>query len=217
MITPTELFMTSLFGTDEVRSSPPFGLQTLLPPEGFFSSNPALAAGELIEPPLRMLSAVLLELRDSHQSRWVLLEMGPGDLGAGRWTVPAERVVPGEMPLAVAMRAVTENICLLDDGLPVSWAGLQYRVLSVGLEWLTALSLADGSCLPACENLLVFTYHAQQDVIDLRRIELCDLKARNGRAMRHAGILDIQGAIDDATLCSVSEQLWRSYWQREAA
>ncbi|KWA83840.1 hypothetical protein WL29_20970 [Burkholderia ubonensis] len=120
------------------------------------------------------------------------------------------------MPLQVAVRAVTENICLLDAGLPVSWSGLQYRVLSVGLEWLTELNVTDGARQVDYENILVFSYHARMRVDDLSRIELQDLKSRHGRQVLLSGILDIQNLITDKTLCSTSEHLWKAYWASAA-
>ena len=111
--------MTSLSWTDDANNPSP-GLRSLLSQgEGFFSSNPALLAGELTETPLKTVSVVLLALRDRRHGRWVLLEQDPGVECSSQWKFPGGPIPPGEMPLQVAVRAVTENICLLDAGLPV--------------------------------------------------------------------------------------------------
>lgn len=208
--------MTSLSWTDDAHNPTP-GLRSLLNQgEGFFSSNPALTAGELKETPLKTVSVVLLELRDQRHGRWVLLEQDPGMFCSSQWKFPGGPIPPGEMPLQVAVRAVTENICLLDAGLPVSWSGLQYRVLSVGLEWLTELNVTDGARQVDYENILVFSYHARMRVDDLSRVELQDMKSRPGRQVLLSGILDIQNLITDKTLCSASEHLWKAYWASAA-
>ncbi|KVP97033.1 hypothetical protein WJ97_14535 [Burkholderia ubonensis] len=206
--------MTSLSWTDDANT-PSLGLRSLLTArEGFFSSNPTLVAGELKETPLQMVSVVMLELHDQRHSRWVLLEQDPGVDCASQWKFPGGVIPAGAMPLPVALRAVTENICLLEAGLPVSWRGLQYRVLSVGLEWLTELSVPAGAHHVDYENILVFSYHARMRVDDIYRVELQDLKTRPGRHVLLAGILDIQNLISDGTLCSASDRLWKAYWSR---
>ncbi|WP_157639695.1 hypothetical protein [Burkholderia ubonensis] len=205
--------MTSLSWTDDDKN-PSLGLRSLLAAgEGFFSSNPTLVAGELKETPLQMVSVVMLELTDRRHSRWVLLEQDPGVDGTSQWKFPGQLIAPGEMPLRVAVRSVTENVCLLEDGLPVSWAGLQYRVLSVGLEWLTEVSVPAGAHQVDYENILVFSYHARMRVDDIHRVELRDLKAHPGRHVLSAGILDIENLIGEGTLCAASERIWKAYWR----
>lgn len=200
---------------DVIRPSP--GTRSLLPPGGFFSSKPGGAADPLFEAPLKLLAVVLLELHDKDQSRWLLVEQDLAAPAPGRWVFPNEQVCIGEMPWHAAERSLTEQVCLLEDGLPLGWATAEYRVLSVDLEWLTELALTDGSCTATWENTLVLAYHAKLPVTDLRRIEACDKRARQGRQLRLASILDVQAAIADGTLGAVSERVWQGYWQRGAA
>jgi hypothetical protein len=209
-------FMTSQSWTDDATRTATVQKSLLSRKEGFFSSNPHLVAGELIETPLHTLSVVLLELCDRSRSRWVLIEQDPGTTDSTRWKFPGGRITPGEMPLQVAVRSVTENICLLEEGLPVSWSGLQYSVLSVGVEWLTELCLASDES-PDCENYLVFFYHARLQVSDVNQVELVDLKSARGRRVLLTGMLGIQNLISDAALCSASAQLWQGYWRSRTA
>jgi hypothetical protein len=204
--------MTSQSWTDDATRTAAVHKSLLSRKEGFFSSNPHLVAGELIETPMQTLSAVLLELCDRSLSRWVLIEQDPGSADSSRWKFPGGRITPGEMPLEVAVRSVTENICLLEDGLPVSWSGLQYSVLSVGVDWLTELCLTGDDSL-GCENSLVFTYHARLQVSDVHHVELEDLKSTRGRRVMLTGILGIERLIGDTALCSTSAQLWQAYWR----
>jgi hypothetical protein len=203
--------MTTLSWTDDAKRLAMVHRSLLPSQEGFFSSNPQLVAGELNEAALQTQSVVLLELCDHTRSRWVLLEQEPG-CASSRWKFPGGRITPGAMPLDVAVRSVTEHIHLLEDGLPVSWSGLQYCVLSVGVEWLTELCLSDAE-EPARENILVFSYHARMQVPDVQRIELVDLKSRPGRRVLLTGMLGIQNLITDAALCAASTRLWLGYWR----
>lgn len=208
--------MTSQSWTDDAHRLAMVHHRSLLPTEGFFSSNPSLVPGELTETPLRTLSVVMLEITDPTRSRWVLLEQDPGSGYSSRWKFPGGAITPGEMPLEVAVRSVTENVCLLDDGLPVSWSGLRYCVLSVGVEWLTELCVSDVDTRD-CENILVFSYHARMRVADVHRIELADLKSYPGRRVMLTGMLGVQNLISDMALCSASTRLWQAYWRRQPA
>lgn len=186
--------------------------------EGFFSSNPLYVPGEFAETRIQLLAAVLLEVRDRNCSRWVLQEHEPRALVAGRWRFPGSVFSPGELPMPVAMRSVTEKFALLDAGLPLGWAGLESDVLSVAMDWLPELRMSlSGDCQVEWENTLVFTYHARIQVPDVRRVELRDITSRHGQICRLAGILDVQACIEDGTLCPAAEHLWKSYWKRESA
>ena len=176
---------------------------------GFFSSIP----GDSVEMRVQLLAAVMLEVSDGACSRWALLEEAIESPVTGRWRFPGKVFSPGQMPLQVALAAITDNIVLLDSGLPVSWTGLVPSVLSVGLDWLAAMpARLDGPCQVEWANTLVFTYHARISVADVTRMELCDGSARQGQRIWLAGIADIQACIENGTLCTASEQMWESYW-----
>ncbi|MDN8078418.1 hypothetical protein QZN30_03295 [Burkholderia multivorans] len=189
------------------------GPRNLLPHgEGFFSGNPNLKAGLLQEVPIQAVAVVLLELHDHHQSRWVLCEQAPS-VGSDLWCFPGALVTPGEMPLAVAIQAVTRELELLENGLPIGWSGLEYRFLSVGAELLTELSLDLKSAALSTENTLAFAYHARLPVKNLHRLELRDTSTLTRTIGRLAGMLDIETLIDSKELCSASAKLWKSYWR----
>ena len=210
--------MTSLSWADDVDRSTSEFRSLLADRGGFFSSNPLHVSGDLMEAPVRLLAAVLLELRDRNCSRFVLLEEGLSAPGTGRWRFPGGEFSPGELPLPVALRAVAENLILLEGGLPRSWAGLEQSILSVGMDLLPELRLTlTGGCQASWETSLVFTYHARVEVQDVHQAELRDVTARHGPNIWLAGILDIEASIDAGTLCPASEQLWKNYWKREDA
>jgi hypothetical protein len=176
---------------------------------GFFSNIP----GDSLEMRVQLLSAVMLEVSDGARSRWALIEEALESPVSGRWRFPGNVFSPGRMPLEVALAAITDNIVLLDSGLPVSWAGLVPSVLSVGLDWLAALpTRLDDVCQVEWANTLVFTYHARITVPDVTRMELCDVTARQGQRIWLAGIADVQACITNGTMCAASEQMWESYW-----
>lgn len=208
--------MTSLSWVDDV-DRPASELRSLLADRGgFFSNNPLYVPGDVAEAQVQLLAAVLLELRDRNCSRWVLQEQEPDAPGAGRWRFPGTAFSPGELPLTAGLRSVTEKLVVLDAGLPMGWAELENRVLSVAMDWLPELRMAlAGACQLEWASTLVFTYHTRMQVPDTRLLELRDITTRYGRRTWLAGILDIQACIAEGTLCPVSEQLWKNYWVRE--
>lgn len=205
--------MTSLSLADDVDQPAP-QIQSLLADRGgFFSSNPAFVSGDILETTVQLRAVVLLEVCDRSCSRWVLQEMGLDEPGSGRWRFPGTVFSPGELPLRAAARGVTEQLVMLESGEPVSWVGLENRVLGVALDMLPELRLNLGNaCGVEWENTLLFTYHARMVVSDLQAIELRDL-TQPGRRTWLAGILDLQKGIAEGTLCPVSEQLWKGYLQ----
>lgn len=209
--------MTSLSWPADVNC-PATGLRSLLAERGgFFSRNPELVSGELNVARVKMLAVVLLELHDHSRSRWVVVEQGPGARRPGCWKFPGNPIATGHLPLTAAIRSVTDNIALLDAGLPLSWQNLACSILSVDLDWLTELSIPAGESKAERENTLVFTFHARMQVADVDRIELRDLRTRVGLQVWAAGISDIQRCINEGSLCSASAQLWGAYWQRAPA
>ncbi|HDR9103544.1 TPA: hypothetical protein QDB04_000264 [Burkholderia vietnamiensis] len=192
------------------------GPRNLLPHgEGFFSGNPNLKAGFVREVPFQAAAVVLLELHDHHQSRWVLRER-PAARESEVWCFPGALVPPGEMPMTVAIQAVTRELELMEGGLPVGWSGLEYRVLSAGAELLTELSLDVKSASFSTENTLAFSYHARLPVKNLHRLELRDTSTLTRAVGRLAGILEIETLIQSKGLCSASTKLWQSYWLNTA-
>jgi hypothetical protein len=205
--------MTARLSPHEV-DHPTSDVESLLADRGgFFSNNPLWVEGDIAELRVQLLAAVLLEVSDGARSRWALIEDGIESPMSGRWRFPGNVFSPGQMPLQVALGAITDNIVLLDSGLPVSWAGLVPSVLSVGLDWLPARQsdLAE-ACQAEWANTLVFTYHARMVVPDVARMELCDVTARQGQRIWLAGIVDIETCVANGTVCAASEQMWASYW-----
>lgn len=202
--------MTCLSWSD-ANNSPVSGLRSL-PMAGIFLSSSAQADLELREAPIRMVSVVLLELADKRQSRWVLLEQDPDSLAASRWKFPGEPVGVEERPLQAALRAVIDNVRILEAGLPMSLAGLENQFRSVSVEFMAELSISEDAQQADYENTLVFWYHVKKPVNDITQVELQDAKQVLGRSVKLAGILDVLRLEDEEALCPASARLWQAYW-----
>ena len=206
--------MTAYFWNDDVDHHASELRSLLADRGGFFSSNPCLGLADIPELRVQLLAAVLLELWDGKCSRWALIEEDLASPGSGRWHFPCAVFEPGQMPLSAALGTITEQLILLDRGVPSTWAGLSPSVLSVGLDWLPELRVPlRGACQVEWTNTLVFTYHARRQVPDVHQIEVCDGPARQSNRIWLAGIADIQSCVTQATLCPTAERLWASYWQ----
>lgn len=209
--------MTRLSWTDDVGPSPSEIRSLLADRGGFFSNRPLHVCGDLMEAPVRMLATVLLEIRDPTCRRFVLVEEGSSAPGAGRSRFPGGEFAPGELPLPVALRAVADNLVLLEGSQQRSWAGLEQSILSVGMDLLPELRMSFArDCRTIWGTTLVFTYHARVHVQDVHQTELHDKSGRNGMPIRLAGLLDIETSASSGTLCPAAERLWKAYWRREA-
>ncbi len=178
--------------------------------EGFFSARMS-SDGRFEERPLALAVLVMLEVLDQRHSRWVLMDCSASAVKGVTRTFPSCTFSPGGRPLDEAVKAVTENLVLLDKGLPLSWSGLAYQMLSAGTEWMPAL-VPDIPNMLAIKDTLVFTYHAQMKVEDVHAVQLLSLRESFAQTVELSGIIDIQHLIAQGNLCAWSEQAWRGFW-----
>lgn len=172
--------MTSL--AVPISNQPVAGLQSLPPElgEGFFSAPTT---------PVTPRVAVILEVRDRSRTRWVLVK---NETTGGAFGFPGADVQGNA--LASAIRSVTEPCCLVSEGLPLSWSGIEFQLFY-------------GATKP---HLTV--YHAVLRVADVEGLEAQSLAASYASEAKLLGILAIQSLAEEGQLSAESVKLWRAYW-----
>lgn len=148
--------------------------------EGFFSAQ---------TPPTPTGSAVIVEVRDRARTRWLLVERE--DATGGRLDFPG---VTKDGALTSAIRSVTEECCLVVEGLPVSWNGLEFQAFQ-------------GEAAPG-----LTVYHAVLKVPDVEALEAQALTTAYARRAQLLGILAIQSLVEEGRLTESAADLWRAYW-----
>ena len=203
--------MPSLIRFDESTTAENH-LKTLLPAtEGFFSGNPT-PLDELHQTPMTVETMIVLEVKSSAGSRWLMLEQWRKDAIRPVHHFPCRPLVPGVLPAANALAAVTEELVLLEKGLPLDWRHRPIRIHTVALDWLTAcrVSICDEDTF---QNKLLIVYHAAMEVADPGIFELRPRRRNSPTRPVLARIIEAEQLVAHNQLCQTSARSWASHWR----
>lgn len=215
--------MEKLTWASEISLSAPFLIAT---GPGHLSWNPEKDLDALGSPadikakklPGHLLCAsTLLEVRDAHASRWLMLIPGeragrpPGAQPPG-WQFPRGYLGLDELPLHCAMRSLSHQVRLLEEETPLPWGPVAYRMGGPLFDWLTQDCVHTGvrARQVLSSQTVAFYYHAVLDVDDLGELTVQD-NAGGSQKVALFTEVEISALQRQALVGGLSSMQWRAF------
>lgn len=163
-------------------------------------------------------AATLLEVQDSEQSRWVMLERDArAPSYPHHWQFPSGRIGPDELPLQCAMRELAEEVRLTYEGVHLPFADVLYRVGGDEYDWLTQDSVHVGIRARQVfyENTVEFYYHATLQVRNVEDVQAFDNEAY-GRTVKLLEESEVDALVETGKVCPASALQWSAFKSERA-